>query len=83
MLKLFFIIIFFNIKFIEVFKFFSLSVKRFFLLKHFFFIVHQMVRSIIDRFNIIIEFLIKIENHDIIILSKSNSNNEFTEIDII
>ena len=42
-----------------------------------------MVRSIINRFNIIIKFLIEIENHDIIILLKSNPNDELIKIDTL
>ena len=34
-----------------------------------------MIRLITDRFNIIINFLIEIENYDIIILSKSDFND--------
>ena len=40
-----------------------------------------MIRLITNRFNIIIKFLIEIENHNIIILSKSNLNDEFIKID--
>ena len=41
-----------------------------------------MSRSIIDRLNIINEFLVEIENYDIIILSKSDLDDEFIKIDI-
>ena len=81
-----FIIIFLNIKFNEIFKSFSYS---FFssLLKYyifFFFITQKMIRRlIIDRFNIINNFLTEIEDHNIIILSKSNLNDELTEIDTL
>ena len=39
-----------------------------------------MSRLITDRLNIINEFLIEIENYDIIILSKSNLDDEFIKI---
>ena len=42
----------------------------------------KMSRSIIDRLNIINEFLVEIENYDIIILSKSDLDDEFIKIDI-
>ena len=42
-----------------------------------------MIRLLINCFNIIIKFLIKIKNYNIIILSKFNLNNEFIKIDII
>ena len=42
-----------------------------------------MNRSIIDRFNTINDFLIDIENYDIIMLSKPDLNNELIEIDIL
>ena len=42
-----------------------------------------MNRSTTNRLNIINDFLIEIENHDIITLSKSNLNDELTEIDIL
>ena len=38
-----------------------------------------MVRLIINRLNIIINFLIEIEDHNIIALSKSNSDDELAE----
>ena len=82
MLKLFFITIFFNIKLIEILKFFSFSFNSF-LLKHFFLIIHKINRSITNRLNIIINFLIDIKNYDIIILSKSDLDDDFIKIDII
>ena len=42
-----------------------------------------MIRLTINRFNTIIKFLIEIKNHDIIILSKLNSNDEFMKNNII
>ena len=42
-----------------------------------------MIRLIINRFNIIIEFLVEIEDYNIIILSKFNLNDKLTKIDII
>ena len=42
-----------------------------------------MIRLLTDCFNIIIEFLIKIKNYNIIILSKSDFNDEFIKIYII
>ena len=42
-----------------------------------------MNRLIINRFNIIIEFFIEIENYDIIILSKPDSDDEFIKINTI
>ena len=42
-----------------------------------------MIRSIINRFNIIVNFLIEIENHDIIILLKSDPNDELEKDDTI
>ena len=42
-----------------------------------------MSRSITDRLNIINDFLIEIENHDIIILSKSDFNDEPTKINTL
>ena len=88
MFELFFIIIFLNIKFIEVFKYFSLSFFSF-LFKHhitFFFITQKMVkmnRSATNRLNMINDFLTEIEDHDIITLSKSNLNDELTKIDTL
>ena len=41
-----------------------------------------MNRSITNRLNIINEFLIEIENYDIIILSKLNLDDEFIKINI-
>ena len=81
MLKLFFITIFLNIKFAEILKFFSFSFN-FSSLKHFFFTTHKLNRLITNRFNTINDFLIDIENYDIIILSKPNFNDELIEIDI-
>ena len=42
-----------------------------------------MIRLITNRFNIIINFLIDIENYNIIILSKSDSNDELIKNNII
>ena len=42
-----------------------------------------MIRLIIDRFNIIVNFLIETENHNIIVLSKSNPNDELVKDDTI
>ena len=42
-----------------------------------------MIRSAINRFNIIVDFLIEIENYDIIILLKFDSNDELAEDDSI
>ena len=42
-----------------------------------------MIRLIIDRFNIIVDFLIEIENYNIIILLKFNSDDEFAKNDTI
>ena len=41
------------------------------------------MRLSINRFNIIIEFLIEIENYNIIILSKPNSDDEFIKINTL
>ena len=38
------------------------------------------MRLLINRFNIINEFLVEIKNHDIIFLSKSNFDDEFTKM---
>ena len=43
----------------------------------------KMNRLITDRLNMINDFLIEIENYDIIILSKSGLNDEFIKIDIL
>ena len=82
MLKLFFITIFFNIQFIEILKKNSFSFNSS-SLKHFFFITHKMSRSITNRLNTINDFLIDIENNDVIILSKSNLDDELIKIDTI
>ena len=82
MLTLFFDTVFFNIKFIEVLKFFSIFFKKN-SLKHFFFIIHEMIRLLINYFNTIIEFLIEIKNYNIIILSKSDPDNELIKINTI
>ena len=85
MFKLFFIIIFFNIKLIEIFKSFSFSFF-FSLLKHhssLLLITQKMNRLTINRFNIINEFLIEIKNYDIIILLKPDVDDELTKIDIL
>ena len=42
-----------------------------------------MIRLITDRFNIIVNFLIEIENHNIIVLLKSDPNDELTKDDSI
>ena len=42
-----------------------------------------MIQLSINRLNIIIKFLIKIKNYDIIILSKSNFNDELIKINTI
>ena len=42
-----------------------------------------MFRSALNRFNIIVNFLIEIENYDIIILLKSDSDDELAKNDII
>ena len=42
-----------------------------------------MVRSITDRFNIIVDFLVETENYNIIVLLKSNPDNELAEDNII
>ena len=42
-----------------------------------------MNQSIIDRLNTINDFLVEIEKHDIIILSKPNLDDEFTNIDTL
>ena len=42
-----------------------------------------MNRLLINCFNIIIKFLIEIKNQNIIILSKSNFDDELTKIDTI
>ena len=42
-----------------------------------------MNRSTTNRLNIINDFLIEIENHDIIILSKSNLDDELIKIDTL
>ena len=42
-----------------------------------------MTRLIINRFNIIVNFLIEIENYNIIVLLKSDSDDELAENDII
>ena len=42
-----------------------------------------MIRSIINRFNTIVDFLIEIENYNIIILSKSDSDDELIKDDSI
>ena len=42
-----------------------------------------MIRLIINRFNIIINFLVETENHNVIILSKSDPNEELAENNII
>ena len=39
------------------------------------------MRSLINRFNIINEFLAETENHNIIFLSKFDFDDEFTKID--
>ena len=82
MLKFFFIEIFLNIKFIEIFKLFLLSFN-FFSLKHFFLTIHKMNRLRSNRFNTIIDFLIDIENYNIIILLKLNSDDELIKINTI
>ena len=38
-----------------------------------------MIRLITDRFNIIVDFLIEIENYDIIVLLKFDPNDELAE----
>ena len=43
----------------------------------------KMNRLTIDRFNIINEFLIETENYNIIILSKSDLDNELIKIDTL
>ena len=43
----------------------------------------KMSRLITDRFNIINDFLIDIKNYNIIILSKSNLNDELIKIDTL
>ena len=87
MFEFFFITIFFNIKFIEILKSFSHS---FFFLFHlnitFFFITQKMTkisRSITNRLNMINDFLTEIEDYDIIILSKSNLDDELIKIDTL
>ena len=42
-----------------------------------------MGRLVIDRLNTINDFLVDIEDHDIIILSKPNPNDELIEINTI
>ena len=42
-----------------------------------------MVRLTINRFNIIVNFLTEIENHNIIVLLKSNSDDELAKDDLI
>ena len=41
------------------------------------------MRLLINRFNTTIEFLIEIENYNIIFLSKPNSNDELIKIDTL
>ena len=51
----------------------------------FFFITQEITRIsrlTINRFNMINDFLIETENHDIITLSKSDLDDEFIKIDI-
>ena len=88
MFEFFFITIFFNIKLIEIFKFFSFS---FFLLhlniiSLLFFTTQEitkMNRLTINRLNMINDFLVEIENYDIITLSKPDLDEEFTEINTL
>ena len=42
-----------------------------------------MSRSITDRLNMINDFLVEIENYDIITLSKPDLDEEFTEINTL
>ena len=42
-----------------------------------------MIRLTINRFDIMIKFLIEIENYDIIILLKPNSDDDLMKINII
>ena len=52
----------------------------------FFFTTQEMTkmnRSIINRLNMINDFLIEIENHDIITLSKFNLDDEFIKINTL
>ena len=79
MLKLFFITIFFNIKFVETFKFLIFFIETLFLI----FTILKINRLITNRFNIINDFLIDIENYDIIILSKFNPNDELIRINTL
>ena len=88
MFELFFVTIFFNIKLIEVFKFFSFSFFLFHLniISFFFFITQEMTRmsrSTTNRLNIINDFLTEIEDHNIITLSKSDLDDESIKIDIL
>ena len=84
MLKFSFITIFLNIKFIKILKFFSFF---FSLLKLetllFFLTTHKINRLITNHFNTINDFLIEIENHNIIIFLKSNFNDELIKINTI
>ena len=43
----------------------------------------KMSRLTTNRLNMINDFLAEIENHNIITLSKSNINDEFTEINTL
>ena len=90
MFEFFFVTIFFNIKFIEVFKSFSSHIFSFFfhlnIILFLFFITQKMTKmnqSTINRLNIINDFLIEIEDYNIIILSKPDLNNEFIKINIL
>ena len=42
-----------------------------------------MIRLTLDRFNIIVDFLIEIENYNIIILLKSDPDDELAKDDTI
>ena len=88
MFELFFITVFLNIKFIEIFKSFSFpfSLLHLNIILFLFFIIQEMTRmsrSIINRLNIINDFLAEIEDHDIITLSKPGFDDEPIEIDTL
>ena len=88
MFKLFFITIFFNIKLIEIFKSF-LSHILFFLLHwniiSLLFLITQKItkRLTTDRLNMINDFLTKIEDYNIIILSKLDLDDELIKINTL
>ena len=87
MFELSFVTIFLNIKLFEVLKIFLTFFLFFFIWTSFLFLITQKkitkLRSIINYFNIINEFLFEIKKHIIIILSKPDLDDELINIDIL